>query len=188
MKPFERLVKTVQRRTYDYLLTKYGIFLMCISLTIIFISLIELSDSYIEYRTLQLKRFTDMMSFRKSDEQIRNSDILLIHQIDVVYTWVNGSDPGHIRELNKYKLKHNQGLNTNSSKKVFFDEYLEKRRQYLDESETGDLWICHHKLCMQTNNIIIIKPKLTKALKSNFLKHAEIKLDPGFLSCLNIKG
>lgn len=189
MKPFERLVKTVQRRTYDFLLTKYGLFLMCISMTIVFISLIQLSDSFLEYRTVQLKRFTDIINFRNSELQERNSDLLMSHQIDVVYTWVNGSDPDHIRELYKYKLKHNQVLNKNSTRKVSFDEYLEKRRQTdLDESEASAMWICHHKLCMQTNNLVVIEPKLTKDAKSSFLKQAELQLDSTFLSSLSIKG
>lgn len=186
MKPFERLVKTVQRRTYDFLLTKYGLFLMCVSMTIMFISLIQLSDSFIEYRTLQLKRFTDIINFRRSELQERNLDHG--HQIDVVYTWVNGSDPDHIRELYKYKLKHNQVLNKNSTRKVSFDEYLEKRRQDSDESEASAMWICHHKLCMQTNNLIVIEPMLTRESKSSFLKQAELKLDSTFLSSLSLKG
>ncbi len=182
MKPLERLIKTVQRRIYDFLLTKYGMFLLLVSMSVIFISIIQLSDSIVEYRNLQLKRFTDIISF-KQDLSLQKNDLVFEHKIDVVYTWVNGSDPQHIKALHDYKLEHNKA--SNERKQVEFNEYF----NYMNSSSDSDgMWTCRHKLCTQTNNLIVVEPKFTKKDKNSFLNKARLKTSPEFYKNLDISG
>ena len=188
MKPLERLIKTIQKRTYDFLLTKYGIFLLCLSLTIIFICLIQLSDSLIEYRLENMKRFTERIYFDRtlpaegsSDENIGAEYFDFQPKIDAVYTWVNGSDPDHLKHLQKYKLENNELSFHNTTPKhakVEFNEFIAKFTGPRGE-DTAE-WTCHHKLCMQTNNLIVIVPQLAAETKKSFIKEAKLVFDAEF--------
>ena len=187
MKPLERLVKTVQRRIYDFLLTKYGLFLLLVSMAVIFISLIQLSDSLVEYRSLQLKRFTDIIYFNQNPNQSPlANDLIFEHKIDVVYTWVNGSDPRHIQALHEYKLKHNK-VNT-ERKQVEFKEFVKRVNGSSDGELEHGMWTCRHKLCMQTNNLIVFEPKMTKRDKKDLLNKAKLDMGAKFYSSLDISG
>ncbi len=188
MKPLERLVKTVQRRIYDFLLTKYGLFLLLVSTTVIFISLIQLSDSLVEYRSLQLKRFTDIIYFNKNPSQSPQANDLVLNEykIDVVYTWVNGSDPRHIQALHQYKIEHNK--ENTERKQVEFSEFVKLANGSSDGDLEHEMWTCRHKLCMQTNNLIVVEPKMTKQDKKHLLHKARQEMDAQFYSNLDISG
>ena len=184
MNPLQRLFKTVQRRMYDFLLTKYGLSFLCISILVILVFILQLSDTILEYRLTQFKRFADVINLKNAslvltinynnlanksmttvpptldyyseEDEVKQEDSWFNANIDVVYTWVNGSDPKHLENLKKYKSKH-----TNSTLqyvKVDFDEFA---RSLLDlnaknESSTpssaanatnsGKLRPCFHKI------------------------------------------
>src|SRR5438105_2536820 len=126
----DRLAKTLQRRCYDFLLTRHGVALLFLGALALLVCLLQLSDTFLEYRTEQfraLRRFglslaanvTLPLYLKKSgtlarpppppplsaivddDEQFEadESGANLRTDIDVVYTWVNGSDPAHLAEL-----------------------------------------------------------------------------------------
>lgn len=186
MKSLERLVKIFQRRLYDFLSTKYGIFLMCISLTAIFISVIQLSDSLVEYRNLQLRRFTDILKFDQQYESDISDDFDFNHAVDVVYTWVNGSDPNHLRQLRKYKHDNNRGASNSLRKaKVLLENIREKINDL--NGDKASLWTCFHKLCMQTNNLIIFEPMMSKITARIFWRKAKNQLNPNLYKDISIK-
>ena len=198
MNRFQRLFKTVQRKLLDFLMTKYGLSIICLSIVVIIVCLIQLSDTILEYRIANLRNVInfknasilitlnsafksdksnnqpqvddDLMSgLRNDDEEFSN----LKSNIDAVYTWVNGSDPEHIKQLNKYK-----SINVTTKYKMEeFDQFY-KRFMINNTSSTQDNLPCFHKFCIQTNNLIIIQPELTQTDKNNLLKNAIISTLP----------
>ena len=120
MNQFQRFFKAVQRRVYDFLLTKYGLAFLCFSVLVIIIFSLQLSETMLEYRNVQLKRLNNIINMKNAsitlsiiynanskdrangDEE--NESHSFKTNIDVVYTWVNGSDPLHVENLKKYKL------------------------------------------------------------------------------------
>ena len=111
MNQLQRLFKIFQRRVYDFLLTKYGLSLLCFSIIFVLVFALQLSDTILEYRLTQFKRFANV-------SHLENASIILtinynnkistpnsndyynnIHEfnefeqfksnIDVVYTWVS---------------------------------------------------------------------------------------------------
>jgi hypothetical protein len=93
--------------------------------------------------------------------------------IDAVYTWVNGSDPEHLKQLFQIKKE----INVNSINKikqysrVKWTDYYEKILNETDRTE--HLWPCFHKLCIQTNNLIITVPKLRTSDWQTFLMESK---------------
>ncbi len=125
----QRLFKAVQRRVLDFLLTKYGLALMITSFVVITVCVIQFADTLIEYRLTRLtsaigiKNASILLSFatigpgrngrpNRVDfdadfDGLRDDDDefgALRTNIDAVYTWVNGSDPEHIRTLNTFRF------------------------------------------------------------------------------------
>lgn len=178
MKRCDKLTKTIQKRLYDFLLTKHGLSLLCLSILLVILCIIQLSDTILEYRLANLISLNNSSLFElklNSKQSFSNEDADILPKIDVVYTWVNGSDPEHLKELKKYKfLNHNNSL---QSVQVEFKEYLEN---------SNKTWPCYHKLCMQTNNLIIITPKLSQSDKHSFLINAKNLLDPLVYSNLTL--
>ncbi len=160
-KPCIKLTKTVQKRVYDFLLTKYGITLICVSFLLILLSVIHLSETLVEYRIERLKSLTE--SFAKNLNLNLNSkhftDEDANNAVDCVYTWVNGSDPEHIKKLNEAKTNFDlhTATKTQRYRKLEWLQLVAKLA-----NQTDHVLPCFHKLCMQTHNLVVIKPQLSQ--------------------------
>ena len=237
MKRCNKLIKTIQRRIYDFLLTRYGLTLFCFGFILVIICLLQLSDTILEYRLTEFKQIANLVKL-KSDVNHRNLTNFITDRqqkidendessyfypdeanqngyfnlkatnIDVVYTWVNGSDPQHLEQLKKYKLDTIKSFQSNSSDskpflKVEFYEfyykiisstkksnqttapsYTQTRQDEIEEDLAK--WPCFHKLCMQTNNLIVIQPQLKPSDKQAFLQAAKITFTPALFSNISI--
>jgi hypothetical protein len=97
------LFKSIQRRLYDVLQTRYGLLCFLAGLLILLVFVLQLSDTILEYRmanwrhlasviTLQNASISLSINYHSSHENSNDDD----NHIDVVYTWVNGSDPAHL--------------------------------------------------------------------------------------------
>jgi heme/copper-type cytochrome/quinol oxidase subunit 1 len=75
---FERIIKKLQRRIYDVMLTKYGLLMIIFCIILIIASLINFGDSLIEYKILQSKASVNSIQENRFQDE----------PIDVVYTWV----------------------------------------------------------------------------------------------------
>jgi hypothetical protein len=239
MKRCDKLAKTVQRRVYDFLLTRYGVSLLCFSMLIVIVCLIQLSDTILEYRINEFKQFANIVNLKRTTsvrsstqaEHVNNYedfgqlDASLKTNIDVVYTWVNGSDPAHLAMIKKYKLNEShQDESHNSSSRtqrkflsVEFTQFYEKVMQISpgtddtitstttsttttttttghfpefnsenDDDQQLTQWPCFHKLCMQTNNLIVILPQLKPMNKQSFLYNAKVIFKPDLFSNISI--
>lgn len=190
MKRCDKLTKTVQRRLYDFLLTKYGLTLLCLSILSVFLCIIQLSDTILEYRLAQLRQFINlnnsslMRGFNLTKANLINLNRFDNEEpdsIDVVYTWVNGSDPEHLKELRKYKLNNINRNNSFMYAQVEFKDYLNNLIK--NESKPSP---CYHKLCMQTHNLIIINPRISQTDKQTFLTKAKTLFEADLYSNLTI--
>lgn len=153
MKKCDKILKNIQRKLLDFIQTRQGLTLLCISLLLIVIFTLQLSETILEYH------------FFKPKCAIQSN------QIDVVYTWVNGSDPNHQRLVNKYKLN--------------------EIKMNLTQIEIGQLGAvntsyCHYKFCIAPNNLIVISPKLSRVDKQHFLLKSKILLEHTFYSNITI--
>ncbi|CAF0956251.1 unnamed protein product [Brachionus calyciflorus] len=154
MRRCDKLTKNVHRKLLDFIQTRQGITLICLSILIVLVFVLQLSETILEYHFFQPKQFSNRQ------------------QIDIVYTWVNGSDPDHIRQIKKYKF---------SNTTVKFAQV-----QVKDFLESQNSSFCHYKFCIQTNNLIVISPKLTGVDKQHFLLKSKTLLDHFVYSNLTI--
>ncbi|XP_068087207.1 N-acetylglucosamine-1-phosphotransferase subunits alpha/beta [Anabrus simplex] len=96
--------KILQRRTYDILSNKYSLLIILLAFTTIFVSVIQFGEVWMIWSQEKY----DAMFNSFSDNVIGKS---LQHKlcqtlpIDVVYTWVNGSDPLLLEQLQSYRQK-----------------------------------------------------------------------------------
>lgn len=169
------LFKSIQRRLYDFLLTRYGILFILGSLLLIVIFLLQLSDTIIEYRMAQLRHLANVITLKntsillsinyhyyptlKPSQQINNE------AIDVVYTWVNGSDEAHLEMVRKYRNENSSSVR----KMLEVDEYLR-----LDESA---LPACFHKLCVPTNQVVVVVPQLDQISKKTVTSKHSVTIE-----------
>jgi hypothetical protein len=239
MKRCDKLAKTVQRRVYDFLLTRYGVSLLCFGILVVVVCLLQLSDTILEYRITEFKQLADIVNLKRGAtsrtistppvdskhvnnlEDFGQLDATLRTNIDVVYTWVNGSDPNHLAMIKKFKLNESQhgesSQNSTISQKKFmsveFTQFYEKVMQIAqiipqsnstttttttttttgrllnsnnDDTELLTQWPCYHKLCMQTNNLIVILPQLKPMHKQAFLYNAKIMFNSELFSNITI--
>lgn len=204
MRRCERLTKNVQRRFYDFLLTKYGVALLLLGSILIIVCLIQLSDTLLEYKLGELKSLSNLVNpirqtarstqstpaIKEFDNSYHvreneNGELSLRTNIDVVYTWVNGSDPAHLERLRKYKLDELRDSNQTAFVQVDFDQFYEKAAVNSTDNKQAQ-WPCYHKLCMQTNNMFVILPQLSKNDKQSFLFKAKSMFSSDLFSNLSI--
>ncbi|KAJ8668162.1 hypothetical protein QAD02_009825 [Eretmocerus hayati] len=93
--------KLVQRRCYDFLSHRYSLLVVLVALTCIFVGVIHFGEVWIAWSKEKYKAV--FHSFNDNILGISFQRQLCQHvPIDVVYTWVNGSDPQFLDNLKKY--------------------------------------------------------------------------------------
>ncbi|XP_015586820.1 N-acetylglucosamine-1-phosphotransferase subunits alpha/beta [Cephus cinctus] len=93
--------KLIQRRCYDLLSYRYSLLVILIAFTCIFIGIIHFGEVWIEWSKEKYEAV--FHSFNDNILGISFQKKLCQHvPIDVVYTWVNGSDPVFLQNLEKY--------------------------------------------------------------------------------------
>lgn len=162
------LFKSIQRRIYDLLLTRYGVLAVLGALVVVLVCVLQLSDTILEYRLAQLRRFANVITlqnasislsinyFSDEDHQFDSEEA-----IDVVYTWVNGSDPAHLASIRAHR-------NTSySARMIEVGEYLPTVN---DGNSAPSLQLpCYHKLCVQTARVLVCVPALDQVAKKSLL-------------------
>ncbi|XP_011495372.1 PREDICTED: N-acetylglucosamine-1-phosphotransferase subunits alpha/beta [Ceratosolen solmsi marchali] len=109
--------KLVQRRCYDLLSHRYSLLVVLIALTCIFVGVIHFGEVWIAWSKEKYKAV--FHSFNDNILGISFQRQLCQHvPIDVVYTWVNGSDPQFLENLKKYV----SATNANSAASRFNDK------------------------------------------------------------------
>ncbi|XP_066593721.1 N-acetylglucosamine-1-phosphotransferase subunits alpha/beta isoform X2 [Prorops nasuta] len=93
--------KLIQRRCYDLLSYKYSLVVILLAFTCIFIGTIHFGEVWLiwskEKYAAVFHSFNDNILGRSYQKKLCQHV-----PIDIVYTWVNGSDPAFIKSLQKY--------------------------------------------------------------------------------------
>ncbi|XP_046742715.1 N-acetylglucosamine-1-phosphotransferase subunits alpha/beta isoform X2 [Diprion similis] len=93
--------KLVQRRCYDLLSNKYSLLIILVAFTCIFIGIVHFGEVWLVWSKEKYEAV-----FHSFNDNILGTSFqkkLCQHvPIDVVYTWVNGSDPTFLQNLEKY--------------------------------------------------------------------------------------
>ena len=163
------LFKSIQRRIYDLLLTRYGVLAVLGALVVLLVCVLQLSDTILEYRLAQIRRLANVITlqnasislsisyFGDEDHHQFDSD----EPIDVVFTWVNGSDPAHLASIRAHR-------NTSySARLIEVGEYLPAVND--GNSDPPPQSPCYHKLCVQTARVVVCVPALDQVAKKSLL-------------------
>ncbi|XP_043666200.1 N-acetylglucosamine-1-phosphotransferase subunits alpha/beta isoform X1 [Vespula pensylvanica] len=163
--------KLLQRRCYDILSYKYSLLVILVAFTCIFIGIIHFGEVWLAWSKEKYEAvfhsFNDNIlgkSFQKK---------LCQHvPIDVVYTWVNGSDPNFIKSLEK----HIPIIDSNTISSRFSDK--DELRYSLRSLEMYAPWVRH--VYIVTNGQIpswldMDNPRMT------LITHEDIFLDKNHL-------
>ncbi|EDV28564.1 uncharacterized protein TRIADDRAFT_51611 [Trichoplax adhaerens] len=101
------LTKTIQRHIYSCLSSRYGITLSIVGFILALIFSFELGELAIKWSKVQYASTFDSFYDNLAGQSYQDR-ICTPMPIDVVYTWVNGSDPKLIRELTAIKRQMQQ--------------------------------------------------------------------------------
>ncbi|KJE88467.1 N-acetylglucosamine-1-phosphate transferase [Capsaspora owczarzaki ATCC 30864] len=98
----QHLRKLVQRQVYSCLSARYGVVLVLVSLVMLVVSALHFGESWMEWSTAKYEErfsaFTDNLAGRSFQARLCSP-----MPIDIVYTWVNGSDEKLIADLKRVK-------------------------------------------------------------------------------------
>lgn len=122
------LCKLVQRQAYSCLSSYYGIWFAFAGLVCCIIAAFHFGEIALQMRSLTYLRSTYYDNIVNESFESR---ICLPLPVDIVYTWVNGSDPKLIKELNVVKQALEKQMNA-SSEKIYTDK---KKRNKLINSD-----------------------------------------------------
>ncbi|XP_033222982.1 N-acetylglucosamine-1-phosphotransferase subunits alpha/beta [Belonocnema kinseyi] len=128
--------KLIQRRCYDLLSHKYSLLIIVIAFTCVFIGVIHFGEVWIQWSKEKYEAV--FHSFNDNILGISFQKKLCQHvPIDVVYTWVNGSDPAFLQNLEK----HVPIVDINSAVSRFSDK--DELRYSLRSLEMYAPWVRH---------------------------------------------
>ncbi|CAL1291483.1 unnamed protein product [Larinioides sclopetarius] len=99
------LCKLLQRKTYDVLAKKHTLLLLFVGFIILFVSTLRFGETLIEWSKEKYSVVFSPYNNNIMGKSYRNMLCQYV-PIDVVYTWVNGSDPAFLKELNKAKEEY----------------------------------------------------------------------------------
>jgi len=122
--------KLIQRQTYSCLSTRHGLWLAFFGICVIIVSAFHFGEVVLEWSMVRyagrfhLSRYYDNIGGRSFETRM-----CLPQPIDMVYTWVNGSDPVLIRNLNRIKKDLEAELNRTSAEAM---NYKRKRGKLIN--------------------------------------------------------
>ncbi|KAK6972947.1 N-acetylglucosamine-1-phosphotransferase subunits alpha/beta, partial [Biomphalaria glabrata] len=106
----DNLKKIFQKKIYDIISHKYGILMLLAGAFLITLSAIHFGEAWLEWSHEKYEAvfnsFSDNIAGRSFRERLSAP-----LPIDVVYTWVNGTDPDLTRQLELVKISLEEELN-----------------------------------------------------------------------------
>ena len=125
--------KLLQRQTYTLLGTKWGLFVLLLLCVITLNGSLRLIDSALDLN-ITYPTWTSKRDFRDNIAKRSFEDYLCHEPIDVVYTWVNGSDPWMQSNLQRYRFLEQQSLYEEFENSTF-DESKVNPSRFQDNQE-----------------------------------------------------
>ncbi|XP_041367858.1 N-acetylglucosamine-1-phosphotransferase subunits alpha/beta-like isoform X2 [Gigantopelta aegis] len=115
--------KIFQKNIYDILSHKYGLLLVVIGLFLLALSALHFGETALEWSREKYAAVFNSYSDNIGGRSFRQRLCLPV-PIDIVYTWVNGSDPDLIIQLRQVKVDLEQELNVSREEKCSFSNCL----------------------------------------------------------------
>ncbi|BFZ05151.1 hypothetical protein BsWGS_08190 [Bradybaena similaris] len=99
----ETFKKMLQKRVYDLLSHKYGILMLVVGAFLLTLSAFHFGQAWLEWSQEKYEAVFNSFSDNIAGKSFRDR-LSAPLPIDVVYTWVNGTDPGLVQQLEQVKL------------------------------------------------------------------------------------
>ncbi|XP_070534877.1 N-acetylglucosamine-1-phosphotransferase subunits alpha/beta-like isoform X2 [Ptychodera flava] len=155
----EEIYKLLQKQTYTCLSHRYGLVLCFGSVLLTLISAFQFGEVALEWSKVQYEVLFSIYSDNIVSKSFQERMCLPV-PIDVVYTWVNGSDPQLLADLKRVKAQlefKNDTLESHTTSGV-----------YLDGNQTKEIK-CKFKDCV-VSNFLILDTTLPSNITLNHLK------------------
>ena len=176
----DNFCKLLQRQTYTFLSSRHGMLLCFAALLFGFVSIIQFGEVALEWSVVRYQKtlfpYVDNILHKSFQNRL-----CLPLPIDIVYTWVNGTDPRLLKQLAMLKAEMEQGLNETIS-----TEKYEKTQQSIttgttttNKAKKSQANGCPYENCVALNTLIL---KVHSVIKIAELK----KVDPVFQEANNI--
>ena len=149
------LCKVLQRQTYSCLSTRSGIWFALFGLCVVIVAVLHFGEVALQWSMVRyaghfhVSRYYDNIGGKSFEPRL-----CLPQPIDIVYTWVNGSDPALVKNLNEIKKKIEIELNRTSSNEF----EAKKKRGKLINDETFKWKVadkCPFPNCVPANRIAV---------------------------------
>lgn len=134
--------KVVQKQIYDLISHKYGLLILIVGAVLIVISAFHFGESVVEWSTEKYAAVFNSFSDNLAGKSYRERLCLPV-PIDVVYTWVNGTDPDLIRNLQRLKLDMQDQLNKTRNAKCVFSNCIPSDSIALNPDLPGNITLTH---------------------------------------------
>ncbi|KAJ8299664.1 hypothetical protein KUTeg_023724 [Tegillarca granosa] len=126
-----RLKKVVQKQAYDIISHRYGILIVLGAIVIVTVSAFHFGEALLEWShekyAVVFNSYSDNLAGRSFRERL-----CLPVPIDIVYTWVNGTDPLLLNQLRNFKRSMESELNVSREEKCVFPNCLATNMVILD--------------------------------------------------------
>jgi len=129
--------KRLQRQSFDLLAKRHGLLIIFVAIVVVFVALVNFGESLAAWSTEKYAAVVNSFSDNVVGQSFRGRLCLPI-PIDIVYTWVNGSDPRLLKELHSYKETMLSDVKT--------------------VQNTTDVAECKYDNCVFANGIVIEPP------------------------------
>jgi len=129
--------KRLQRQSFDLLAQRHGLLIIFVAVVIIFVTLVNFGESVTTWSAEKYAAVVNSFSDNVVGQSFRGRLCLPV-PVDIVYTWVNGSDPVLLKRLNSYK-----------------ETMLNHVKTTPDSTEMS---VCKYDNCVFSNGIVIEPP------------------------------
>ncbi|XP_028409646.1 N-acetylglucosamine-1-phosphotransferase subunits alpha/beta-like [Dendronephthya gigantea] len=175
----DNFCKLLQRQTYTFLSSRHGMLLCFLAFLLGFVSVLQFGEVVLEWSVVRYQKtlfpYVDNILHKSFQDRL-----CLPLPIDVVYTWVNGTDPRLLKQLARLKAEMEERLN-DSILNEGYENVQDKptNKQILSKAEKAPLDGCPYKNCVALNTIIL---KVHSLIKIADLR----KVDPVFQEASSI--
>jgi len=129
--------KRLQRQSFDLLAQRHGLLIIFVAGVVIFVTLVHFGESVTTWSAEKYAAVMNSFSDNVVGQSFRGRLCLPV-PIDIVYTWVNGSDPRLLKELRHYKETTLDDVNTTQ--------------------DTTDISVCKYDNCVFASGVVIEPP------------------------------
>ena len=129
--------KRLQRQSFDLLAQRHGLLIILVATVVVFVTVANFGESLATWSTEKYAAVVNSFSDNVVGQSFRGR-LCLPTPIDIVYTWVNGSDPRLLKELHNYK-------------KTMLSDVKSVQN-------TTDVSVCMYDNCVFANGIVIEPP------------------------------